>query len=296
MLGRSIVESWRRQRPDDELYPLSRREVDLRDRSSVRAVIEEIRPDSILHAAAKVGGIGAKLAEPTPFLLDNLLLDTSVLSAAIELEVPELLYVGSAVVYPQEYLKPFVEDDIMTGVLEPANEGYGLAKISAVKVCEYASKQFGLAYRAALPSNLYGPYDHFDLANAHLIAATLAKVDQAARAGERVVNVWGDGSARREFTFSEDLADWLVQQVGSLAEWPPTLNLGYGTDYSVREFYEFAQEIVGYDGRLEYDTSKPAGTPQRLIDSSAARALGWAPSTSIREGMLATYQQYLRSL
>jgi GDP-L-fucose synthase len=295
MLGRSIVAQARFQRPGDDIIVFTRDEVDLRDRAATRVAIEAARPDAIIHAAAKVGGIGVKLSEPTTFLLDNLLLDSSVLSAAIDLRIPELLYVGSAAVYPAEYVRPFVEADVLSGYLENANEGYAVAKIAALKVCEYASRQYGLHYRAALPSNLYGVHDHFEPSNAHLVAAALAKVHGAKKAGDPSVSVWGDGTARREFTYSVDVAEWLVQQIGSLADWPATLNLGCGFDHSVADYYEIAKDVVGYGGFLEFDTSKPSGVPQRLIDSSAARALGWNPVTSIHEGMAAAYEDYTHS-
>ncbi len=296
MLGRSIVSQWRTQRPQDDLTVITRAEVDLRDKKETRSVIEKARPDAIIHAAAKVGGIGVKLAEPTPFLLDNLLLDSSVLSAAIDLRIPEVLYVGSAAVYPAEYVRPILESDLLGGPLEPANEGYAVAKIAAIKICEYASRQYGLNFKAALPSNLYGVHDHFDLANAHLVAATLAKVHEAKRSGSDVVSVWGDGTARREFTYSVDVASWLVQQIGQLSAWPATLNLGCGVDHSVAEYYEVAREVVGFDGALEFDTSKPSGVPQRLIDSSAARSLGWNPQTTLSAGMAASYADYVSRL
>lgn len=296
MLGRSIAAQVTAQRPADELVAVTRNEVDLRDRVATRRFFEQAAPDAIIHAAAKVGGIGAKLAEPTVFLLDNLLLDSSVLSAAIELRIPDFLYVGSAAVYPAEYDHPFVEDDILTGHLEEANEGYAVSKIAAIKLCEYVTRQYGLNYKSVLPSNLYGIHDHFELSNAHLVAATLAKVHAAKRDGSDVVSVWGDGTARREFTYSVDVAAWLVDQVDKLAEWQGTLNLGCGADHSVAEFYEVAKEVIGFEGALEFDTSKPSGVPQRLIDSSAARALGWFPTTSLREGMAATYADYLTSL
>jgi GDP-L-fucose synthase len=296
MLGRSVVSQWESQRPDDDLVVITRAEVDLRDKAATRAVIEKARPDAIIHAAAKVGGIGQKTAEPTPFLLDNILLDSSVLSAAIDLRIPEVLYVGSAAVYPAEYVRPIVESDLLGGPLEAANEGYAIAKIAAAKICEYASRQYGLDFKVALPSNLYGVHDHFDLASAHLVAATLAKVHEAKVGGSDTVSVWGDGTARREFTYSVDVAEWLVQQVGRLSAWPATLNLGCGFDHSVADYYETAKEVVGFTGALEFDTSKPSGVPQRLLDSSVARGLGWNPQTTLRDGMAATYADYVARL
>lgn len=293
MLGRSLVEQWQERRPDDELSVITRNDVDLRDKHATRAVLERIAPDAIIHAAAKVGGIKVKLERPTDFLLENLLIDSSVLSAAIDLRVPEVLYIGSAAVYPAEYSRPFLESDLLGGPLEGANEGYALSKIAAMKVCEYATQQHGLNFKVALPSNLYGVHDHFQLDQAHLVAATLAKVHLAKEAGESTVPVWGDGSARREFTYSVDVAAWLVEQIGSLDAWPARLNLGVGVDHTIAEYYEAALEVVGFDGRLEFDVSKPAGVPQRLIDSSAARALGWNPTTSLRDGMAATYADYI---
>lgn len=293
MLGQNLVEQIRAQRPDDELVIVTRDTVDLRDKNATREVIEKAKPDAIVHAAAKVGGIAAKLASPTPYLLDNLLIDSSVLSAAIDIRVPELLYIGSAVVYPAAYERPFVEADILTGALEGANEGYAISKLAAIKTCQYASQEFGLSYRVALPSNLYGVHDHFSPESAHLVAATLVKVHQAKVDGNDSVLVWGDGTARREFTFAGDLAEWLVSQLGGLSAWPDRLNVGFGHDDAVSTFYEIAKDIVGFDGELVFDTTKPSGVPQRLIDSSAARALGWNPRTTIREGMAATYADFL---
>ena len=296
MLGRSIVSQWEEQRPNDDLTVVTRAEVDLRDKDATRALIEKAKPDAIIHTAAKVGGIGQKISEPTPFLLDNILLDSSVLSAAIDLRIPEVLYVGSAAVYPAEYVRPIVESDLLGGPLESANEGYAIAKIAAAKICEYASRQYGLDFKVVLPSNLYGVHDHFELSNAHLVAATLAKVHEAKAAGSDTVSVWGDGTARREFTYSVDVAQWLVQQIGNLSAWPATVNLGCGFDYSVAEYYETAREVIGFDGSLEFDTSKPSGVPQRLLDSSVARSLGWDPQTTLRDGMAATYADYVARL
>lgn len=293
MLGHAVAREWAAARPDDAITVITRREVDLRDKADVGGLVADVAPDAIIHVAARVGGIGAKLAEPTPFLLDNILMDSSVISAAIDAEVPELLYIGSAAVYPEVYSRPFVEADMLTGALEKANEGYAIAKITGSRLCQYASKQFGVRYRTALPSNLYGPDDHFDLESAHLISATLAKVHAAKSSGADTVSVWGDGSARREFTYSRDLAAWIVTQIGHLNEWPDVLNVGCGYDLSVAEYYEVAADVVGFNGGLEFDKTKPSGVPRRLLDSSAARALGWDAPTQVRDGMATTYQDFL---
>lgn len=296
MLGSSIAQQWALHRPDVELTQVTRSDADLRDRTATAELIAAVAPDVIIHAAAKVGGIQAKLDEPVPYLLDNLLLDSSVISAALELRIPDLLYVGSAAFYPEHFRQPFVEDDLLAAPLEKANEGYAIAKLAGAKLCEYASRQLGLHYRVVVPSNLYGPNDDYSLSHGHLIAATIAKIHAAHIEGSPVVAVWGDGTARREFTYSDDLATWLVSQVDNLANWPDLVNVGAGTDHSITEYYETAREVVGYTGVFEYDTTKPAGMHQRLLDSSRARALGWAPTTSLAEGMAQTYEKYTSRL
>lgn len=293
MLGSNIAEQWALRRPSDELHTLTRDDVDLRDKAATLEVVRRIQPDSIIHAAAVVGGIAAKLAKPTTYLLDNLLLDSSVIAAAIELAVPELLYIGSAAVYPESYRQPFVEADILAAPLEPANEGYALAKIAGIKLCEYASQEFGFDYRVALPSNLYGTNDNYSLTHGHLIAAAIAKVHTAHVNGDPSVLIWGDGTARREFTFATDLAGWLVTQVGLLGSWPTRINLGVGVDHTITEYYEAAKSAVGYAGSFSYDVEKPSGMQQRILDSSLARNLGWSPQTSLEHGMAAVYQSYL---
>ena len=290
MLGRSLTEAWREQRPNDELRVVTRRDADLRDAEATRRLVGEIRPDAVVHAAARVGGIAAKLAAPLDYLRDNLLLDQSLIGAAIDLEVPELLYVGSAAVYPERCERPFVESDVLAGPLESANEGYAVAKLAGGKLCEYASRQLGLAYRTVVPSNLYGEHDHFGSVGAHMIAAALTKVHQAQRAGSGTVDIWGDGTTRREFTWAGDVAVWLTGQIGSLDRWPPLLNLGCGVDHSVTEYYEAARDTVGWSGTFVHDLDKPSGAPRRLLDSSEARALGWKPRTSLADGMATAYR------
>lgn len=295
MLGRNIVERVRARRDDLDVVPVSRLDLDLRDEPAVQRLFADVRPDAVIHAAAKVGGVGAKLATPTPFLLDNLRMDTAVVSAARTHGVSELLYIGSAAVYPAVYERPYTEADILTGAIEQANEGYAIAKLAAIRLCEYIAREDGTAFRAAVPSNLYGPHDHYDAATAHLIAAALGKVHEAVEAGLPTVEVWGDGTARREFTYVGDLADWIVDQIGRLALWPAALNLGCGVDHSIADYYREAARAAGFTGEFVFDATKPAGVPRRLLDSSTAREHGWNPTTDLATGMAATYEDLLAS-
>ena len=292
MLGSSIAQQWRVARPDDELIGLTRQDVDLRDRDATAKAIVAAEPDLIIHAAAVVGGIGAKLAQPIKYLLDNVLLDSSLFAAALAAEVPKLLYIASAACYPENLRQPFVEEDILAAPLEPANEGYAISKIAGIKLCEYASQQFGYSYRVVVPSNLYGPNDDFSLSHGQLIPAAIAKVHRAHVDGEAEVTIWGDGTARREFAYSEDVAGWLVSEAPNLAKWPSLVNVGSGADHSIAEYYEAARDVVGYTGQFRFDVSKPIGIHQRLLDSSRARRLGWQPTTNLRDGMARVYETY----
>lgn len=296
MLGTAVRDEVASSRPDIELRAVTRAEIDLRDAAAVRALVEEVAPDVIVHAAARVGGIVANIADPTGFLLDNLKLDSSVLSAALALRTPGLVYVGSSCMYPRDYRQPLVESDVLAASLEPTNEGYALAKIAGSRLCRYASEQYGLAYRTIIPSNLYGPNDDFSLDRAHLVAAAIAKTHAAKVSGADVVDVWGDGTARREFTYVRDLSAWLVRSLGNLPALPPLLNVGCGYDRSVREFYELAREVVGFDGGLRFDASRPVGMHQKLMDSSLARGYGWEPTTTLVDGMTQAYSHHLRTV
>jgi GDP-L-fucose synthase len=296
MLSSAIRSEINDLRSDIDLRVITRAEVDLRDAAATRIVIDEIKPDVIVHAAARVGGIAANMADPTGYLLDNLLIDTSVLSVAIARRVPELLYIGSSCMYPKDYRQPLVESDVLAAPLEPTNEGYALAKISGSRLCQSASEQYGLAFRTIVPSNLYGPHDDFSLDRGHLVAAAIAKTHAAKVSGSPHVDVWGDGMARREFTYVKDLSRWITGVLGGLVSLPPLLNVGCGYDRSVREFYELARDVVGYDGDFRFDISRPAGMHQKLMDSTLARSFGWAPETTLVTGMSEAYSHYLRTL
>lgn len=296
MLGSSLRSAWASLRQQDEVVSLTRTTVDLTDRDQTRRAIAQARPDLVVHAAARVGGIQANIADPTGFLLDNLLIDTSVISAALAADVPGLVYVGSSCMYPRDHRQPLVESDILAGPLEPTNEGYAIAKIAGARLCAYASAQFGLAYRVVIPSNLYGPLDDFSPARSHLIPAIIAKLHEAKVSGAGSVAVWGSGNARREFTYAPDVADWIVGSIDELAGWPQLMNIGYGQDFSVREFYEMGSAAVGYEGGFDFDLSRPEGMQRKLMDSTLARQAGWQPRTSPEEGMRATYTHFLSTL
>lgn len=296
MLASAMRERWSERRPSDEVVPITRQDVDLRDAGPVLDVVAAIKPDLIVHAAAKVGGIAANLADPAGFLMDNLLIDTSVLSAATKVGVDQFLYFGSSCMYPRDFRQPLVEGDILAAPLEPSNEGYAISKIAAARYCQYASDQLGRTYRVVIPSNLYGPNDDYSLSAGHLVAATLAKAHAAKVSGAAKIDVWGDGTARREFTFVGDLAGWVVDNIETMHNWPQLLNVGFGTDHSVLDYYRTALDVVGYECELVTDPTKPAGMHQKLMDSSKAREVGWNPSTSVRQGMAIAYEKYLESL
>lgn len=293
MLATSIADSWDDLRPSESLTVIRRSDLDLRDAAATAAFIAAQRPDVVIHTAAYVGGIGDKTARPLPYLLENVQIDASVIGACVAAAVPGLVYTASAAIYPADAHNPITESALMGGGLEPANEGYGLAKLTGVKAIEYATRQTGLAYRAIAPSNLYGPADNFDPSRSHLIASTLLKTHRAKMDATASVEVWGDGTARREFTFAPDIANWLVASLDDIHDWPTFMNVGAGVDHSIREYYEIAADVVGYDGGLDFDVTKPSGVPRRLIDSRVATRHGWAARTDIREGMARCYAAYL---
>lgn len=293
MLGTAVREEIGASQADIELQVLTHAEVDLRDAHATNRAIKDASPDLIIHAAARVGGIAANMADPTGFLLDNLRLDSSLFQAALDNGVAGLVYVGSSCMYPKDYRQPLVETDVLAAPLEPTNEGYALAKISGARLCQYISEQHGLNYRAIIPSNLYGPFDDFSPGRAHLVAAAIAKTHAAKQAGDDTVEVWGDGTARREFTYVKDLSRWLVAALDALSSLPPLLNIGCGYDLSVREFYELAKQVVGFDGELRFDPTRPAGMQQKLMSSALAAEHGWVPKTSLADGMAETYSHYL---
>ena len=283
----------RLSREDVELLTVSRDALDLRDQSAVRAWIAANSPDVIILAAAKVGGILANQNAPAEFLVDNLLIATNVIEAAHRANVERLVYIGSSAAYPQFAPQPLREEALLTGPLDPTHEGYAVAKIAGIKLCETYRRQYGRRYFAALPCNLYGVNDHFDPRTSHVVPALIRKFHTAQRAGEAEVVVWGSGTPRREFLCVDDLADaifFLLERYDG--EGP--INVGAGADLTIRELAGIVGKAAGFIGDLAFDSSKPDGPPRRLMDSSRLNALGWRPKTGLEDGIAEVYRWFLR--
>jgi GDP-L-fucose synthase len=269
-------------------------ELDLRDRDATFAFFAEQRPRYVVLAAARVGGIMANASQPADFLSDNLRIQVNVLDAAAAHGTERLLFLGSSCIYPKHAAQPIREDALLTGPLEPTNDAYAIAKIAGVMQVQAIRRQHGLAYICAMPSNLYGPHDNFDEATSHVLPALLRRFHEAVRRGSDVVTLWGTGRPLREFLHVDDLARaclLLLERYDS----PQPINVGSGEELSIDELARLVAEIVGYQGEISWDTTRPDGTPRKLLDSSRMRRLGWAPTTSLREGVRDTYDWYVAS-
>jgi len=268
------------------------RQLDLRDRSAVDAFFVAERPTHVVLAAAKVGGILANSTYPADFLSDNLRIQVNVLDAAARTGVDRLIFLGSSCIYPKFAEQPIREDSLLTGALEPTNDAYAIAKIAGILQIQALRRQHGVSFISAMPTNLYGPGDNFDLAASHVMPAMIRKVHEARQSGAPSVTMWGTGSPRREFLHVDDLAAavlFLLEHYDS----PDTINVGVGEDVTVRELAALVTTTIGYDGALDWDTSKPDGTPRKLLDVSRLRALGWTPKIELGQGIAATYGWFL---
>lgn len=292
MVGRNIVEHARAT--EWEVLAPGRAELDLMDRAAVDAYMATHQPDLIIHAAGKVGGIRANMAEPVEFLDQNVMIGRNVIMAARTAGVKRLINLGSTCIYPRNAPNPLGEDLLLTGELEPTNEGYALAKIMALRLCQYIrSEDPSFLYKTLIPCNLFGKHDKFDPKNSHLVPAIIHKVHQAQQSGDASVEIWGDGTARREFMYAEDLVDAIFRAADTLEELPDLINIGVGDDKSINDFYQVVAEVIGWKGDFTHDLSKPAGMARKLSDTSRQQAWGWAPQTSLEEGIAKTYQHYL---
>jgi GDP-L-fucose synthase len=274
------------------LVARTRAELDLGNQAAVDDFMQRERPDFIFLAAAKVGGIHANNNYPADFIQQNLAIEVNLIHAAFKAGVQRLLFLGSSCIYPRDCPQPIKEEYLLTGPLEPTNEAYAIAKIAGIKLCESYNRQYGTNYACAMPTNLYGPNDNFDLATGHVMPALLRKIHEAKRQGAPSVTIWGSGTPRREFLHVDDMADACVFLMESNVE-RGTYNVGLGSDVTIRELAHTIMSVAGYQGELTFDRSKPDGTPRKLLDVSRINALGWRARYSLEQGIGKTYSWYL---
>ena len=282
MVGRALLRLAPRVAPGLDLLAPSRAELPLTQREAVTDWITAHRVEAVIHAAAKVGGIQANLDDPTGFLAENLRLNDALIMGAFRAGVSRLVNIGSSCIYPRDWRQPLVEEDVLAGPLEPSNEGYALAKITAARLCAAISGQHGLAYRTLIPCNLFGARDHFGQDSAHLVAAAITKILRAKADGADHVTIWGGGQARREFLAVDHLARFVLTALNRLQTLPLLLNVGADRDYSVDEYYRMIADLAGWRGRFIHDRSRPEGMQAKLMSSARARDLGHAPPADIR--------------
>jgi GDP-L-fucose synthase len=268
-----------------------RQAVDLRDPRAVDQWFDEHRPEFVFHVAGRVGGIWANSTQPADFLYDNLMMHATVLRAAWRTEVTKLLYLGSSCIYPRDCPQPIKEEYLLTGPLEKTNDAYAIAKISGLMSCDAYRHQYGCNFISAMPTNLYGPNDNFHPEQSHVLPALIRRFDEARSAGTRTVTIWGSGTPRREFLHVDDLADACVFLMDRYNE-AGTINVGTGVDVTIRELAETVRDVVYPQAQLEFDASKPDGTPRKLLDVSRLNSLGWRHQTSLKDGIQTTYDWY----
>ncbi len=289
LVGSAIVR--RLQADGVEAVVAGRDEMDLCDQAQVDAWFATNDIDQVYLAAAKVGGIHANDIYPAEFLRDNLAIQTNVIHSAWKHGVDKLLFLGSSCIYPRLAPQPMPEDSLLTGPLEETNEWYAIAKIAGIKMCQAYRKQYGFNAISAMPTNLYGPGDNFNLQNSHVLPALMRKFHEAKESGAQSVQVWGSGSPKREFLHVDDLADACVFLMQHFSE-AEIVNIGWGKDISITELASLMKEIVGYSGSIEFDASKPDGTPRKLLDTTRLTSLGWQPSTQLADGIASTYKWF----
>jgi len=293
MVGSAVAR--RLEAENCEILFAQRDAVDLEERSDVERFLAEHRPHAVVMAAAKVGGILANDRNPVEFLHRNLTMELNVIKSAHEAGVEKLLFLGSSCIYPKFAPQPIKENALLTGDLEPTNEWYAIAKIAGIKLCQAYMKQHGARFISAMPTNLYGPHDNFDLQTSHVVPALIRKAHEAKLAGLDHVTIWGSGTPRREFLFSDDCADALVFILKNYEDYEH-INVGSGEDMPILDLMKLIAEVVGFEGRIETDPSKPDGTPRKLMSNEKLASLGWKPTTDLREGISRAYQWYLENV
>ncbi|MPY70322.1 MAG: NAD-dependent epimerase/dehydratase family protein [Alphaproteobacteria bacterium] len=290
MVGSAIV---RRLKAEDcEILTVGRDEVDLRRQDAVERWMARTRPDTVFLAAATVGGIHANDTRPAEFLYDNLVIESNIVNTAKEVGVSKLMFLGSACIYPREAPQPMAEDALLSGPLEPTNEWYAVAKIAGIKLCQAYRRQWGCDFISAMPNNLYGPGDNFDLESSHVLPALMRKIHEAKEAGRDTVPIWGTGRPLREFLHVDDLADALVFLTMRYSD-APHVNIGSGEEIGIGDLAALIADAVGWRGRFEFDSTRPDGMMRKLLDVGRLHAMGWRAKTGLRDGVASTYRWFL---
>ena len=287
LVGSAVVRSLKNH-GFGNLIVRSHKELDLTEQSAVRKFFDDTRPEAVIMAAARVGGIHANNSHPAEFLRDNLLIQDTVIDAAYRSGVAKFVFLGSSCIYPKMAPQPIKEDYLLTGPLEPTNEWYAIAKIAGIKMCQAYRREYGFKAISLMPTNLYGPGDNFDLQSSHVLPALIRKFHEAKLRNDKYVEIWGTGTPRREFLHVEDLADAVLFLLHNY-DAEPIVNIGWGEDLTIRELSEIIMSAIGYSGSLTFDHSKPDGTPRKLLDVSRLHSLGWRPRISLRAGIESTY-------
>lgn len=295
MVGRNIIEY-----PESKKFIIltpSSRELNLLDKLAVDNYIDTNKPDIIIHCAGLVGGIQANIQNPVKFLVDNSQMGINIIMAAYEKGIKQFINLASSCMYPKHAKNPLYEDLILNGELEPTNEGYAIAKITSTRLCEYINREDkSFNYKTIIPCNLYGKYDKFDPKHSHMLPAVISKIHDAKVNGDNNLDIWGDGLARREFMYAEDLADFIYYAIDNFSTMPQNINVGLGYDYSINEYYQAIAHVIGYNGVFVHDLTKPVGMRQKLIDDTKLKKFGWSYKTSLEKGVEQTYNYYLQEV